>query len=309
MNGQTGSNGDDASPQGGSDGSTGGSDGHVFLDAPNGIPYDTDGPDTYTMQTMTVMNGSSSLNVTVYMPSTSGKHPAVSLSCGTQQTAAGYAPYGERLASYGIAVILADDPGVLVNTGDIVPNAEYVVTTWIPAMFADSIDTTKIGLAGHSRGGGVSLLAAEGLGDKVVAWFGLDAVDNEFYQAPTEYARTNLPQLGIPTAFLGAGVTSNCAPTADSYETLYPLAPSPSTLIVGIGAGHTELELQSACSICSICSPSGTADPNVVLAYAVRYTTAFFARELLGDSSVGADFAGAGGPADVAAMRTTITTK
>jgi len=271
--------------------------------------YGSDGPVPYMVQTATLTAGTT-FNVTAYIPTSSGKHPAVAISAGSQQTAAGYAPYGKRLASYGIATIIADDPGVLTNTGVVVTNAVYVVATWIPSTFADTIDMSKIGLAGHSRGGAASLLAAEGgLAGKVVAWFGLDPVDNEFGMTPTAFARTDLPSLTIPTAFIGAEVASNCAPTADSYPTLYPLAPSPSALIVGKNAGHIELELQSACTACTICTPSGTADPDVVLAYAVRYTTAFFARELLGDSSVGAAFDGVGGPNDVAAGLVTITSK
>jgi hypothetical protein len=274
-----------------------------------GVPYGSDGPVPYTVQTAT-LTAATTFDVTVYLPTTTGLHPAVSLAAGSQQTAAGYAPYGERLASYGIATIIADDPGVLVNTGDVVTNAVYVVATYIPATFADTIDTTRIGVAGHSRGGAASLAAAEtGLAGKVVAWFGIDAVDNQFGMTPTIYARTELPELAIPTAFIGAQVASNCAPTADNYVTLYPLAPSPSTLIVGENAGHVELELQSACVGCALCTPAGTADPDVVLAYGVRYTTAFFARELLGDSSIGATFDGAGGSDDVAAGLVTISAK
>jgi predicted dienelactone hydrolase len=274
-------------------------------DAPisSGGMYDSDGTVAYTVDVEHV----STFDVTVYMPSTAGAHPVVSISCGTNQTAAGYAPYAKRLASYGIAVVLRDDPGVLTNTSDILPDALYVVDTWIAS---DSrFDATKVGLAGHSRGGAVSLLSAEHLGSKVVAWFGLDPVDNEFGQAPREYARTTLASLTIPTAYLGAGVTSNCAPVADSYELLYPLGPSPSVLIVGQGAGHTQLEPADACTLCSVCSPSGTADSATVLAYATRYATAFFARELLGDASVGPAFAGVGVADDVAAGRVTITSK
>lgn len=274
-----------------------------------GVAYGSDGPVPYMVQTATLTAGTT-FNVTEYLPTTSGLHPAVSLSAGSQQTAAGYAPYGKRLASYGIATIISDDPGVLVNTGDAVTNAVYVVATYIPATFADSIDMTRIGVAGHSRGGAASLAAAEtGLAGKVVAWFGIDAVDNQFGMTPTIFARTDLPELTIPTTFLGAQVASNCAPTADSYPTLYPLAPSPSALIVGQNVGHVEYEVQSACVGCTLCTPAGTADPDVALAFAVRYTTAFFARELLGDSSVGTTFDGAGGPSDVAAGLVTITSK
>ena len=309
---------DDASQGHPTDGSTAGhpTDGSTVLpdagggvDAPpsSGNSYDQDGPVPFTTRAEHVTNGASSFDVTVYLPSTPGLHPVVSFSCGSTQTAAGYVPYGQRLASYGIAMVLMNDAGVFTNTSDIVPNAVYVVDTWLPATFPGSLDFSKVGLAGHSRGGAVSLLAAEqGLRGKVVAWFGLDPVDNQFGMAPRDYARTHLSTIGIPTGFLGAEVTSNCAPAADNYRALFPLAPSPSVLVVGLGAGHTQLEVPSACTACSICSPSGTADAGVVLAYSVRYFTAFFARELLGDASVGAHFEGAGGPADVAAGRVTI---
>jgi hypothetical protein len=277
--------------------------------SPTGTTYDADGPGPYTVGVEHVTNGARTFDVTVYMPSAAGAHPAVSLASGTNQTAAGYAPYAKRLASYGIAVILSDDPGVLTNTSDIVPDAVFLVDTWIPTAHPGHFDPSKVGLVGHSRGGAVSLLAAEHLGEKVVAWFGLDPVDNEFGQAPREYARTALSQLTIPTAYLGASVTSNCAPVADSYEMLYPRSPSPSVLIVGEGAGHTQLEPADGCSLCNLCSPSGTADPDVVLAYATRYVTAFFARELLGDHGVGAAFEGIGAADDIAAHRVTMSSK
>ena len=286
------------------DGATGGAD---AAPPSGGADYDTEGPYAFTVETHHVATGALSFDVTVYLPTSPGPHPAVALSCGSMQTAAGYVPYGERLASHGIAALFMDDPGVLTNTSDIVPNAVYLVETWIPATYPRAIDTTRIGLAGHSRGGAVSLLAAEhGLRGQVVAWFGLDPVDNEFLMAPRDYARTDLGDIGIPTAFLGAEIESNCAPAADSYPLLYPLAPAPKVLIVGLGAGHTQLEVASACTACDVCAPSGTADPDAVLAYAVRYFTAFFARELRGDTAVGPRFEGAGGPADVLAGRVTI---
>jgi hypothetical protein len=80
-------------------------------------------------------------------------------------------------------------------------------------------------------------------------------------------------------------------------------------LITAVNASHTEFELQSACVDCGVCVPMGTANQQVVLAYAVRYLTAFFARELLGVASVGTTFQGAGGTADQAAGLVQITSK
>ena len=288
------------------DAPVGSPDSPPLADAPAAASdYGVDGPVPYEVTTAMLPG---SFAVTLYMPTSPGKHPVVAISCGTQQTAAGYASYGKRLASHGIAAVLEDDPGILTNTSDVLPHAEYVIETWLPTM-ADRLDLTKVGLAGHSRGGAVSLLTAEHEPGKIAAWFGLDPADNEFGQNPREYARTALAGIGIPTAFLGAGVTSNCAPVADSYEMLYGLAPAPSVKIVGAGAGHTQLEDPAGCTACTVCSPSGTADSQVVLGYATRYLTAFFARELLEDTNVGPAFEGAGAPADLAAGLVTITAK
>jgi predicted dienelactone hydrolase len=283
-------------------------DAPAIADAPTTMTptdYDSDGPVPYQVTPQQLPNG---LDVTLYMPTSPGKHPVVALSCGTNQTAAGYDTYGKRLASHGIAMVLENDPGVLTNTSDVLPLSEYVIETWLPTM-ADQLDLAKVGLAGHSRGGAVSLLTAEHELGKVAAWFGLDPVDNEFGQNPREYARTNLPDIAIPTALIGAGVTSNCAPTADSYQLIYSLVPSPSQLIVAADAGHVQLEDPAGCNLCSVCSPNGTADSATVLAYSTRYFAAFFGRELQGDTSVGAAFEGAGAAADVAANLVTITTK
>lgn len=272
--------------------------------------YDHDGPTTFTVERHTVRRGGGSYKVTVVLPDAPGPVPVVSLSCGSTQTAAGYLPHARRLASHGIATVLTDDPGALVKTVDVIPNAVHVVDTWLPATYGDRLDLQRVGLAGHSRGGAVSLLAAErGLKGKVVAWFGLDPVDAQFLLDAGAYARTDLGDVGIPTGFLGAEVESNCAPAADSWPMLWPLAPSPSVLVEGLGAGHTQLEDPSGCTLCDVCGPDGTADADVVLAYALRYLTAFFARELLGDAGVGAGFEGAGGPDDVAAGRVTITVR
>ncbi len=278
--------------------------------APASHDYDADGTTAWDKSIAHVTSPARAFDVTVWMPKTAGPHPVVSFSCGTNQTAAGYAPYAQRLASWGIASVLRDDPGVTVNTTQVVEDAAYVVATWMPSALAGKADLARVGLVGHSRGGAASLLAAEhGLKGKIAAWFGLDPVDNEFLMNPGAYARTDIGAIGVPTAYLGADVIGSCNPAADGYQLLYPKSPSPSALIVGKGAGHEQLEPASSCSACGVCSPAGTADGKVVLAYSVRYLTAFFARELLGDKSVGAAFEGAGAAADIAAGRVTVTSK
>ena len=310
---------DGAAPPGDSggaqpDGSTssGGPDGSpdtALPDGGSGLLYDDDGPIAFATTAEDVTNGSRTFTEHVYMPSSPGKHPLVSLSPGLLQPAIAYAAYASRLASYGVAVIVRDDPGVGTLTSDVEADVSYAVATWLPSAHADAIDFAKVGLAGHSRGGKATLISAErGLQGKVVAWFGLDPVDATTLNGG-EQALDTIGTIGIPTTYLGASVSSSCSPASVGYTVLYPASPSPSVSITGVGAGHTQLQDQANCNACAICTPAGTADPKVVLAYAVRYMTAFFARELLGDARVGAAFEGAGAPTDVAAGRVQVTSK
>src|SRR5262245_59133912 len=91
-----------------------------------GTDYNSDGAVPYMVSTHQPMNAGRTLRVTVYLPTTPGKHPVVSLSCGSTQTAAGYETYGKRLASHGIAAVMTDDPGALTNTVEVVSNAAYI---------------------------------------------------------------------------------------------------------------------------------------------------------------------------------------
>jgi hypothetical protein len=247
-----------------------------------------------------VKNGSHSFSIDLYAPTTPGAHPFVSLSPGLMQPAIAYAPFAKRLASHGIAVAVRDDPGVLTQTPDVEADVAYVVTTAAPAALGASFDATRVGLAGHSRGGKASLLAAENeLAGKTKAWFGLDPVDADTI-ASGKNAIDGVGKLTIPTGYFGASVSSSCSPASSNYDVLFAAGASPKVKVTGIGVGHTQLEDQNHCGECSICTPAGTADPAVALEAATRYLTAFFARELLGDKSVGAAFEGAGAAADIA---------
>ena len=285
------------------------SDADSGTDADADSTYDRDGPLPFTTQTATLTNAGHSFTVTAYLPSSPGTHPVVSLSPGLLQTSAAYAVYGKRFASHGIAMLVRDDPGALTVTTDVASDIAYTVATWMPGALGASVDAARVGLAGHSRGGKATLLAAEGaLHGKVKAWFGLDPVDAAAFSGGAQ-ARDGIAAIGIPTAYLGASVSSSCSPAADNFEILFAAGPSPSVKLTGVGAGHTQLEDQTSCSACGVCTPAGTADSKTVLAYALRYATAFFARELLGDARVGAAFEGAGAAADVAAGRVELTAK
>jgi dienelactone hydrolase len=291
---------------GGGDASTGGSVG----------VYGAAGPDTVTTATLQVPSPNGTFTTTAYIPSADGPDPVVVLSSGFFQDGVAYAPYAQRLASWGIVTLLRDDPNLAESTPNIVSDVEYTVTTWLAATNADTtsalhgkLDTTKVGLAGHSRGGQIALLAGEGLQGKIRGVFGLDPVDSSTGSDPE--ARTTLATIGVPLAFIGEttdSAASGCAPAADNFLVLYGAAASPAVAITALHADHTMFEDPASCSFCTLCT-AGTASQPLVLSTAVRYLTAFFARQLLGDASVGAAFAGAGANQDVAGAVIAIVAK
>jgi hypothetical protein len=278
-------------------------------------PYDHDGPGTFTTLAVGLQNGSSSFTEHVFIPDSPGPHPVVLLRSGTDQHFDAYNPYSQRLASYGIVVLARDDPGVLTHTQVVVADMKFVIQQWLPAQNVDStsllfgkLDLARVGVTGHSRGGKAALLAAEEMPNDVQAYFAIDAVDVNFIDDGV-YGITTIADLTIPTTFFTAQIAGNCNPANASGQVYFNSAPSPSVLVIAVGAGHFECEDLSHALFQSACSEPGTADPLVVLGLGVRYATAYFARELLDDTSVGAGFEGAGAAADVAANRTQITTK
>ncbi len=293
--------------------------------------YNADGPYALTTAVLTVPSPIGAFTSTAYIPEDSRPHPVVIFLSGFMQSGIAYAPYARRLASWGIIAFLQDDAALAYAPAkakfpdeaspddnstitEIAVNAvSDQATTWLTNLNADvnsplhgMVDASHIGFAGHSRGAQIALLAAEGLPGRVRGVFGLDPVDLSF-GAPK--AGTKLANIGIPVAFIGETVDRlSCAPAWFNYQALYDAAASPAVVITALDADHTMFQDPANCRFCSLCT-KGTATPSTVLGYSVRYLTAFFARELLGDKSVGAAFEGAGATADVKAGLIQIASK
>ncbi len=275
-------------------------------------PYGSPGSHTVTTSSLSVTTTQRTFNVTLYLPSGTGPFPIVLLSSGFFQPALAYDAYGQRLASWGIVAVLRDDPNLNEGSSNVADDIAYEVTMWLPSQnasgaLAGKLDTSKIGLAGHSRGGQVSLLAAEnGAKGHILGVFGLDPVDGTPAALPT------VGSLGVPVAFLGettdSAGTNACAPTAQNFAALYGGASSPTVAITITGADHTMFEDPAQCAFCGLCV-AGTANGVSVRALSARYLMAFFARELQGDTSVGATFDGAGAKLDIASNAIELVSK
>ena len=247
--------------------------------------YAAPGAYAVTTQELSATLTGGTLTLTAYLPTTTNKRPLVVVAPGFVQGRAGYAAYGQRLASHGMVALVFDDPGFNTTSATEASELTELVTTWLPAQaLAAKIQLDHVGLMGHSRGGQVGLLAAEGgLKGKVLAYFGLDPVDTN----NGVMARTGLPTIGIPTVFLGETLdgSSNfgmaCAPTADNYQTQYAVAESPSLELTAVGAAHFDFEDRSKATGAGFCM-KGTADAAKVLAMAVTLSTGYFDHELAG---------------------------
>jgi dienelactone hydrolase len=308
-----------------------------------GGKYGADGPHAVRIETLSAPSPQGPIAATAFIPSGRGPFPVVILSSGFMQRGAAYAPYARRLASWGIIALLRDDPTVLsdleqaANAGDVnrrrnrapVPARNLPAPGLTDRLASDllhevewlagparsdlasplyrKVDRDRIGLAGHSYGGQASLIAGAQLRGRIKGVFGLDPVDSPL--GPR--ARDTLPKIGVPVVLLGETTNSgllSCAPAWSNYQMLYRYAPAGAAMITAVGADHTMFEDQANCSFCFLCLP-GTASAAEVLGYSVRYLTAFFARELLDDKSVGARFEGAGAAEDVRAGRIEISVK
>ena len=305
--------------------------------------YDADGRHRVSIETLSVPSGNGSFATTAYVPSGRGPFPVVILSSGFLQKGDAYAPYARRLASWGIITLLRDDPSILSDLGQkadlreshpdrigkptptdesnatgmpnrIASDLLYEVDWLVGAANKDpasplyrKVDRDHIGLAGHSYGGQAALLAGEHLRKRIKGVFGLDPVDLPL----GPQARDNLASIGVPVVFLGETTDSSfasCAPSWSNYQMLYRYAAPGAVMITAVGADHTMFEDPANCSLCWLCL-KGQADSSRVLAYSVRYLTAFFARELLSDRRVGGAFEGAGAAADVNAGLIEISVK
>lgn len=267
---------------------------------------DPTGPGDYEVgtyrETIQVASTGNRFEVLCRLPTSgpsAGPFPVVLLAHGFQLSASQYLGYAERLASFGYVACSVDFPAGLFSPNHR-RNAEDVMGAldWLIGAHATPghaleglVDADKVGLAGHSLGGKVSVLAAI-WDSRVKAVLGLDPVDSATNCNATNCPdATDLLPLNVPLGLLGETLDARggffgqaCAPASGNFQQFYAASPTNVLEIEVLGASHMSfLDNPGSCGFaCFFCRSASTPHDQVLdIAYAV--TVSFFERHLRSD--------------------------
>ena len=249
------------------------------------------GPYAVTRETVSVAGFAAVL----FVPDTASA-PAIVLAPGFQLDGNAFEFYGAHLASHGIATLVPTfgDSLFAPLTHSALADAVVTMVTWL----ADDarFDATRIGAAGHSRGGKLAILATTRSGI-IKATFGLDPVDTAGGPGaqPSADNPSVTPELmaavSVPFAVLGSAYGGTptspfapaCAPPEDNYRQ-YALAAANAPVRyewVAPGSGHNDFADPLPFLVSLACQAGD--DPAATRALAKARMTAFFKRHLEGD--------------------------
>jgi predicted dienelactone hydrolase len=222
------------------------------------------------------------VDASCFVPDSGGPFPLVTIAPGFQLPASQYVGSAAHLASFGFVACVAAynaslfSPNHLNNAKEVLAVVDWALAPTGP--LAGKADPLRVGAAGHSLGGRLSVLAAS-LDDRIGAVFAMDPVDADDPDASS----LSLP---IPTGFLGELTDSQggfqpCAPADRNFETFYTSATSPSFKVEVLGANHMSfLDDPGSCGlVCSFCKPASL-DHDQVISLTRSYLAAFFLRHL-----------------------------
>ncbi|MBA2541159.1 MAG: alpha/beta fold hydrolase [Deltaproteobacteria bacterium] len=246
----------------------------------------TDGTFSISDSTSTIAGAAAgrTLPVTIYTPTGATSAPLVIVSPGFQMARAQYASYAKHLATWGFVVVLTDyaDTGFFANHQLLADDVSAVVDHAIAQL---PIDAAKIGVAGHSLGGKISVFAAtqDPRIRAVVAWDPVDSNNPSVAPQKMTGMTAALAVVGETTNASGGGMP--CAPAAENFAQFYAAAPSPAMSITVTGADHMDWVDDPSCGFCGFCS-AGAADPALVRTVTKRLDVAWLRLHLLGDAAM-----------------------
>lgn len=237
-----------------------------------------------------------SMGLLVFLPEREGEpsaSPLVVFNHGFLLSSLGYLSYGRHLASHGFVVAMPSFPTSFLRVHHVrlAEDVRFVIDSLLEATADEAhplfgrIDPERIGGAGHSLGGKLSLFEAV-TDDRVRAIAVLDPVDegNPIWNNPKLYpsvAPELMPELEIPLMFIGAELGkvlvtfSPCAPEDENYERFFEAANAPAIEITLLDVGHGQFVDEEAADADDPCA-RGDVPSEWVRSTSVAYLTAFF---------------------------------
>ncbi len=250
------------------------------------------GPYAVERETVTVAGFAAVL----FVPITAEATPAIVLAPGFQLDGNAFEFYGAHLASHGIATLIPTfgDSLFAPLTHSALANSVVAMVAWLAA--DERFDSTRLGAAGHSRGGKLAILATT-RSNTIRAVFGLDPVDtpggpgaqpsaDNPSVTPELMTAVTVPFAVLGSAYGGTSITPlapACAPSEDNYRQ-YALAATNAPVRyewLAPGSGHNDFA-DPLPFFASLACQAGD-DPPATRALAKARLTAFFKRHLEGD--------------------------
>ncbi|GIF98685.1 alpha/beta hydrolase family protein [Catellatospora citrea] len=208
-----------------------------------------------------------------------GRFPAIAFGHGFLQSVSKYYSTMQHLASWGFVVAAPTSQGSLFPSHSAFADDLNAQLTWLVAQdttagsrFNAHIVTTKLGLSGHSMGGGASVLAAS-RNPAVTTVANLAAAETN-PSAAAAAASVRVPMM------LVAGQKDGTAPIASHQRPIYTGKPAPKQLRTIVGGFHCGF-IDTSSAFCD----SGTITRAVQLQITRRVLTDWFRYYLAGDAT------------------------
>lgn len=259
-----------------------------------GGEVDPGAPGPWSTRTLvtSVPFGRTPIRLVTVLPESEGPWPLIVFSHGFTLRGDLYRSYADRLASHGFVVGLPTYPGLATDHRALADGLHALLSYYTAAAGAAGsplkgrILTEKIGLAGHSLGGKISLLVASE-DSRVRAVAGLDPVDGAGpgMSASERYPSVipdRIAELTVPLLLLGADRAREprfglpCAPEDRNYERIFEAGSGPALEITQLEAGHTQYLDDPGCGIACFACVTGERPSREIRADAQGYLTAFF---------------------------------
>lgn len=192
--------------------------------------------------------------VRLYVPAQAGRYATVSFHHGFLLRNRDYESVLSHLASHGFVVIAPQmyelGPDVLFGRFTAFDEADLAgrVLEWFAAHPGAvgapgvEVDLSRLGIAGHSRGGKVAwrLLLNDPRRAQAVA--GIDPVDGTGWPASNQgRVVSGLLDHGVPSLVVGLGRAGDCAPEGDNHVQFFAASPSPAWHVVAPEVGHGDV--------------------------------------------------------------------